>query len=266
VKNEFPIIFFIILDTLQYLHFLFKTSNIIYNICIIYLLYLNLVFFLYVGLKTIGPAGIDGPLGVAKEGVDGAKVGKSFAFKVGACDVSYATKWLLQRHLDGTHHLVMEQGKLGHPFTQHEGPRCQDHASMNTKVLVDPLVSLRLNDQKANARTKRKVIEKWTQLQANAERTPPVPRSMLVKLASSHLTNILGIPRWGVGSIPPHVLAKVKKDELASLIHGTKLTYAKAFKASWDSQNLNKGSNKIALHFKIKLLITYHESKSIHGQ
>jgi hypothetical protein len=90
---------------------------------------------LYVGFKTIGPAGIDGPLGVAKEGVDGAKVGKRFACKVGACDVSYAAKWLL----NGTHHLVMEQGKLGHPSTQHEGPRCQDHASMNTKVLVDPL-------------------------------------------------------------------------------------------------------------------------------
>jgi hypothetical protein len=90
---------------------------------------------------------------------------------------------------------------------------------------------------------------------------------MLVKLTSSHLTNILGIPRWGVGSIPPHVLAKVKKDEdLASLIHGSKLTYAKAFKASWDSQSSKKGSNKLALHFKIKLLITYHESKIIHGR
>jgi hypothetical protein len=89
---------------------------------------------------------------------------------------------------------------------------------------------------------------------------------MLVKLASSHLTNILGIARWGVGSIPPHVLAKVRKDEnLASLIHGSKLTYAKAFKASWDSQSSKKRSNKIALHFKIKLLITYHESKIIHG-
>ncbi len=82
---------------------------------------------------------MDGPLGVGKEGVDGAKVGKRFACKVGARDVSYAAKWLLQRHLDGTHHLVMEQGKLGHPSTQHEGPRCQDHAFMNTKVLVDPL-------------------------------------------------------------------------------------------------------------------------------
>ncbi len=141
--------------------------------------------------------------------------------------------------------LLMEQGKLGHPSTQHEGPRCQDHASMNTKVLVDPLVWLRLNDQKANVRTKRKVIEEWKQLQVDVERTPLVPKSILVKLASSHLTNILGIPRWGVGSIPPRVLAKVKKDEdLASLIGGSKLTYAKALKASWDSQSWKKGSNK----------------------
>jgi len=115
---------------------------------------------LYVGFKTIGPTRIDGPLGVAKEAVDGAKVGKRFACKVGACDVSYAAKWLLQRHLNGIHHLVMEQGKLGRPSTQNEGPRCQDHASMNTMVLVDPLASLQLNDQKANARTKKKVIER----------------------------------------------------------------------------------------------------------
>jgi hypothetical protein len=87
-----------------------------------------------------------------------------------------------------------------------------------------------------------------------------------MKLASSYLTNILGIPRWGVGSIPPYVLAKVKKDEdLASLIGGSKLTYAKVLKASWDSQSSRKGSNKTTLHFEIKFLIAYHESKIIHG-
>jgi hypothetical protein len=59
-----------------------------------------------------------------------------------------------------------------------------------------------------------------------------VPKSVLVKLVPSNLTNILGVPRWGVGSIPPHVLANVEKDEdLASLIGGSKATYAKAFRA-----------------------------------
>jgi hypothetical protein len=48
----------------------------------------------------------------------------------------------------------------------------------------------------------------------------------LVRLASSHLTNILGIFRWDVGSIPLHVLAKVEKDEnLASLICGSKVPW-----------------------------------------
>jgi hypothetical protein len=52
------------------------------------------------------------------------------------------------------------------------------------------------------------------------------PKLVLVRLASSHLTNILGILRWGVGSIPPHVLAKVEKDEnLASLICGSKVAW-----------------------------------------
>jgi hypothetical protein len=59
------------------------------------------------------------------------------------------------------------------------------------------------------------------------------------------LTNVLGILKWGVVSIPPHVLAKVEKDEgLASLICGSKMAYAKALRASWDSWSWKKGSNK----------------------
>jgi hypothetical protein len=61
-----------------------------------------------------------------------------------------------------------------------------------------------------------------------AECTLQVPKLVLVKLAPSHLTNILGVPRLGVGSIPPHVLAKVEKDEdLASLIGGSRVAYAR---------------------------------------
>jgi hypothetical protein len=54
-----------------------------------------------------------------------------------------------------------------------------------------------------------------------------------IQRRSSHLTNILGIPKGGVVSIPPPVLAKVEKDEgLTSLIHGSKVAYAKAMRAS----------------------------------
>jgi hypothetical protein len=40
------------------------------------------------------------------------------------------------------------------------------------------------------------------------------------------LTNILGILRWGVGSIPPHVLVEVEEHEgLASLIRESKVAW-----------------------------------------
>jgi hypothetical protein len=53
------------------------------------------------------------------------------------------------------------------------------------------------------------------------------PKLLLVKFASSHLTNILGFLRWGVRSILPRVLAKVEKDEnLASLICGSKVAWS----------------------------------------
>jgi hypothetical protein len=52
------------------------------------------------------------------------------------------------------------------------------------------------------------------------------PKLVLAKLTSSHWTNILSILRWGVGSIPPHVLAKVEeKEDLASLICGSKVAW-----------------------------------------
>jgi hypothetical protein len=92
------------------------------------------IYFWYVDLETNGPSR------VAEEGVEWAKVGKRFTCKVGACDVSYMAKWLFWKHFVGTNHLAMEQGKSFCPSTWHEGPRCQDHASMNVKVLANPLV------------------------------------------------------------------------------------------------------------------------------
>ncbi len=65
----------------------------------------------------------------------------------------------------------------------------------------------------------------------------------------------------------PHVLAKVEKDEgFASLIDGSKVAYAMALRAFWDSWNWKKGSNKTTWHSKIKLLTTYHEIEMMHGQ
>jgi hypothetical protein len=80
-----------------------------------------------------------------------------------------------------------------------------------------------------------------------AKCTLQVPKLVLVKLAPSHLTNILGIPKWGVGSIPPHVSAKVEKDEnLASLIGGSKVAYANELfgVGRWFQKNLDHETRK----------------------
>jgi hypothetical protein len=42
---------------------------------------------------------------------------------------------------------------------------------MKAKVLANPLVQLRQNDQKANACTKKKTIEQWEQPQVEVECT-----------------------------------------------------------------------------------------------
>jgi hypothetical protein len=74
---------------------------------------------------------------------------------------------------------AMEQGKYFCPFTWHEGPRCQNHASVNAKVLANPLVQLRRNDEKANAHAKKKAIEEWEQLQPNAKCAPLISKTVI---------------------------------------------------------------------------------------
>jgi hypothetical protein len=42
---------------------------------------------------------------------------------------------------------------------------------------------------------------------------------------------LLGIPTWGVGSMPPNVVAKLEKDNgLAYLIQANKISYTKGLK------------------------------------
>jgi hypothetical protein len=67
----------------------------------------------------------------------------------------------------------------------------------------------------------------------------------LVKITSSKLFILLSIPTWGVGSILPNVMTKLKKDEnLAGLIWASKVFYAMSLRDVWDSQNWTKSSSK----------------------
>jgi hypothetical protein len=49
-----------------------------------------------------------------------------------------------------------------------------------------------------------------------AKYTPKVPKPTPIKLASSHILQLLGMTTWGVGAIPLNVQAKL--EELALVI------------------------------------------------
>ncbi len=59
----------------------------------------------------------------------------------------------------------------------------------------------------------------------------------LLRVASSKVLIMLGIPTWGVG-YPPHVMTKLMRDEnFTGLIWASKVCYAMGLRDVWDSQN-----------------------------
>jgi len=93
---------------------------------------------------------------------------------------------------------------------------------------------------------KKRTTCKWDQLKSNPLHILKVPKPTLVRLASSNLFILLGIPTWGVGSSPKNVMAKMKKDEdIVRLIQGSRVAYAKAFKGAWDNQIWKNTPNKM---------------------
>jgi hypothetical protein len=63
------------------------------------------------------------------------KVGSKWKCKVGTCIIAYCAKWLLTKHLKEVHGLVAEKAKPRRPSTFAKGPRHQDHAKMNARIL-----------------------------------------------------------------------------------------------------------------------------------
>jgi hypothetical protein len=53
-----------------------------------------------------------------------------------------------------------------------------------------------------------------------------------MKLASSHILQLIGMTTWGVGALPFNMQAKLEHDEnLALVIQATQAKYAKALKS-----------------------------------
>jgi hypothetical protein len=66
-------------------------------------------------------------------------------------------------------------------------------------------------------------LAKWTKNETDIDAT-------LVRVTSSKVLSLLGIPTWGVG-YPPHVMTKLKRDEnSANLIWASKVSYAKGLR------------------------------------
>jgi hypothetical protein len=59
---------------------------------------------------------------------------------------------------------VAEKSKLGRPSTAAGGPRHQDHAKMNARILGNAMVVQRRNDQKVASRARAKAEREWNHL------------------------------------------------------------------------------------------------------
>ncbi len=164
------------------------------NVCI---LFFDLSFF---GLgpkvesdQATQPLALLCPPNLARKDKEWTHVGSKWNCKVGNCTVAYCAKWLLTKHLKEVHGLVAEKSKPGRPSTAAGGPRHQDHAKMNARILGNAMVVQRRNDQKVASRARAKAQREWENLVAVVKQCPPFPKPGFVKLASEQLLKVLGL-------------------------------------------------------------------------
>jgi len=142
------------------------------------------------------------PPNLTRKDKEWTKVGSKWKCKVGTCIVTYCAKWLLTKHLKEVHGLVAEKSKPKRLSTSAGGPRHQDHAKMNARILGNAMAMQRRNDQKVASCAHAKAEREWNHLIALAKECPPLPKPPLVRLASEPLLKVLGLNAWGVGSVP----------------------------------------------------------------
>jgi hypothetical protein len=165
---------------------------------------------------------------LARKDKEWTKVGSKWKCKVGTCTGTYYAKWLLTKHLKEVHGLVAEKFKHGRPSTSTGGPRHQDHAKMNARILGNAMVVQRRNDKEIVGRARAKAKREWNHLVALAKECPPLPKLPLVRLASKPLLKVLGLNAWGVGSVPRDATSRMEKDEdLQGMIRSTCCVYAR---------------------------------------
>ncbi len=108
---------------------------------------------------------------------------------------------------------MAEKAKPGRPSTAVGGPRHQDHAKMNARILGNAMAVQRRNDQKVASRARAKAQCEWKNLVVVAKQCPPFPKLGLVKLTSEQLLKVLGLNAWGVGNVLRDAASWMEKDE-----------------------------------------------------
>jgi hypothetical protein len=204
---------------------------------------------------------------LARKDKEWTKVGLKWKCKVGTCIVAYCAKWLLTKHLKEVHGLVAEKSKPGRLSTFTGGPRHQDHAKMNVRILGNVMAVQRRNDQKVVSCARARADRKWNHLVAIAKKCPPLPKPPLVRLASEPLLKVLGLNAWGVGSVPRDATSRMEKDEdLQGMIRSTRYVYARQLKTAWDVKYWDRESNKTSRTKQLADVLDFHESRMIHGR
>jgi len=153
------------------------------------------------------------PPNLSQKDKEWTKVGSKWKCKIGNCTVAYCAKWLLTKHLKEVHGLVAEKSKPRRLSTATRGPRHQDHAKMNARILGNAMAVQRQNDQKVVSRARAKAKHEWNHLVTLVKQCPPLPKPRLVILASEQLLKVLGLNAWGVGSVPRDATSRMEKDE-----------------------------------------------------
>ncbi len=167
------------------------------------------------------------PPNLARKDKEWTKVGSKWKCKVHNCTVAYCAKWLLTKHLKEVHGLVAEKSKPGRPSIVAGGPRHQDHAKMNARILGNAMAVQKRNDQKVASRARAKAECEWNHLVTLTKQCPPLPTPPLVRLASKQLLKVLGLNAWGVGSVPRDATSRMEKNEdLQGMIQSTHCVYA----------------------------------------
>ncbi len=88
---------------------------------------------------------------------------------------------------------MAEKSKPRRPSTAARGPRHQDHAKMNARILGNAMAVQKRNDQKVANRARAKAECEWNHLVAVAKQCPPLPKPALVRLAQEQLLKVLGL-------------------------------------------------------------------------